>query len=31
MIFPLAACIFPAILLVAAGPGVIGIARALGG
>jgi tight adherence protein C len=29
MIFPLAACIFPAILLVAAGPGVIGIARAL--
>jgi tight adherence protein C len=31
MIFPLAICIFPAILLVAAGPGVIGIARALGG
>ncbi len=31
MIFPLAICIFPAILLVAAGPGVIGIARALTG
>jgi tight adherence protein C len=29
MIFPLAACIFPAILLVAAGPGIIGMTRAL--
>jgi tight adherence protein C len=30
MIFPLAACFFPAILIVAAGPGVLAIMKALG-
>ena len=31
MIFPLATCFFPAILIVAAGPGVLAIMKALGG
>lgn len=31
MIFPLASCFFPAILIVAAGPGVLAIMKALGG
>jgi len=31
MVFPLAICFFPAILIITAGPGIIGIARALGG
>jgi tight adherence protein C len=31
MIFPLASCFFPAILIVAAGPGVLAIMQALGG
>jgi tight adherence protein C len=31
MIFPLASCFFPAILIVAAGPGVLAITKALGG
>ena len=30
MIFPLASCFFPAILIVAAGPGVLAIMKALG-
>jgi hypothetical protein len=30
MIFPLATCFFPAILIVAAGPGVLAITKALG-
>jgi tight adherence protein C len=30
MIFPLASCFFPAILMVAAGPGVLALMRALG-
>jgi tight adherence protein C len=31
MIFPLASCFFPAILIVAAGPGVLALMKALGG
>jgi tight adherence protein C len=31
MVFPLAVCFFPSILIIAAGPGILGIARALGG
>jgi hypothetical protein len=30
VIFPLATCFFPAILIVAAGPGVLAITKALG-
>jgi tight adherence protein C len=30
MVFPLAVCIFPGILIVAAGPGVLAVIRALG-
>jgi tight adherence protein C len=31
MVFPLATCFFPAILIITAGPGILGIARALSG
>ena len=31
MIFPLATCFFPAILMIAAGPGVLSLMNALGG
>ena len=31
MIFPLAICFFPAILIIAAGPGVLALMKALGG